>query len=433
MVKVLWIVMLSIVVVSAQPFPRQGQSFTIEYNPSLKQIFNDSDSLQMVYVFDYWGSKYNQWQGKQMMFMNVQNPDSGRITRCTMQRNGKVWQAEVAIPHDVSLLSYYITNGDRYDYNDGNTYIHYICREDGIPVKNARYRNLDFMLMGGKSDSARLKEIEQELKDYPENFPALIPYWQLRINARTPYAVDSLLIFKQQALEQVGWAEKNGVTPDSILNYQAGVHYVFTRSVKQVINQIYNEIEKSDSLFETIMAGIDEEKRHPTLNRQYQQILKYKQEQAIYDSFKTEIVSKPAPNFTAGDINGNKITLSKLKGKVVLLEFWATWCGPCVAKIPELKKLYNQYHSQGLEIISISVDAITGSLKTDQQLKKFTDLKGMNWTIILDKTDQSIAGTYKIVHYPTLFLVDRQGMIAENENTLYQGLDKKITEYLRQN
>ena len=51
---------------------------------------------------------------------------------------------------------------------------------------------------------------------------------------------------------------------------------------------------------------------------------------------------------------------------------------------------------------------------------------------VLDKIDQPIADIYKIVHYPTLFLVDRQGMIAENENTLYQGLDKKITEYLRQ-
>ncbi|MDA8432453.1 MAG: TlpA disulfide reductase family protein, partial [Nitrospiraceae bacterium] len=64
-----------------------------------------------------------------------------------------------------------------------------------------------------------------------------------------------------------------------------------------------------------------------------------------------------APDFTLKDLRGNHVTLSSLKGKVVLLNFWATWCPPCVAEMPELNKLYRKMASRGLEIVAVSTDS----------------------------------------------------------------------------
>src|SRR6202007_1273589 len=68
------------------------------------------------------------------------------------------------------------------------------------------------------------------------------------------------------------------------------------------------------------------------------------------------------PDFTENDVNGNPLSISKYKGKVVLVDFWATWCPPCIAELPEIQKLYTTYHSQGLEIVGVNADSIVDTL-----------------------------------------------------------------------
>lgn len=121
----------------------------------------------------------------------------------------------------------------------------------------------------------------------------------------------------------------------------------------------------------------------------------------------------PAPDFNLSLFNDlqrdSNITLSSLKGNVVLLNFWATWCGPCIAEIPEFNDLYNKYNSEGFEILGISIsDNYT-------QLKKFTDKINVEYKLLFSNSDsinnvvQNYGGFYSV---PVSYLVNRQGFVV---------------------
>ena len=101
---------------------------------------------------------------------------------------------------------------------------------------------------------------------------------------------------------------------------------------------------------------------------------------------------------------GGQLDWSTLKGKVVLIDFWGTWCGPCRMQLPELQKLHKKYHEQGFEIVGVHTKK--GAKNLDAYLKK----KPLPWETIKDSTGK-IAGSFQVPHYPSLYLVDRQGVL----------------------
>jgi len=121
---------------------------------------------------------------------------------------------------------------------------------------------------------------------------------------------------------------------------------------------------------------------------------------------KKEIKWGNAPDFTVNTINNGTITLSQSSGKVIILNFWATWCPPCRAEIPDFIALYNKYKDKGVAIIGLSVD------KREETVKKFIEENGINYPIGM--------GNEEIVHnyggisgIPTSFIIDREGNIKE--------------------
>ncbi|MBV8255165.1 MAG: TlpA family protein disulfide reductase [Chitinophaga sp.] len=120
------------------------------------------------------------------------------------------------------------------------------------------------------------------------------------------------------------------------------------------------------------------------------------------------VFAQQAPNFSATDLNGQKVELNAFKGKYVLLDFWATWCPPCMAKIPFLKDIRKKYPVDKLEIISVSLD------HTKAQCQRTVHSKGMNWIHIYDR--QNIPSAYGISYIPTLFLIDPKGKIIYNND-----------------
>lgn len=114
-----------------------------------------------------------------------------------------------------------------------------------------------------------------------------------------------------------------------------------------------------------------------------------------------------APDFSLTTIAGEKISLNQYKGKVLVVDFWATWCGPCRIEIPGFVELENRYHDQGLEIIGISED--DGS-DASQDVKEFYKQFKMNYPVGLasDGVDQLYGG---IIGLPTTFLIGRDGRI----------------------
>jgi peroxiredoxin len=107
------------------------------------------------------------------------------------------------------------------------------------------------------------------------------------------------------------------------------------------------------------------------------------------------------------DLHGKLVSLSELKGKVVLIDFWASWCGPCRQNNPHLKKLYNKYHSKGLEIYGVSLDEDVESWKKAVRHDKLI------WIQVIDEKgwEAPSASAYSVDMIPTSFLIDRQGII----------------------
>jgi thiol-disulfide isomerase/thioredoxin len=129
-----------------------------------------------------------------------------------------------------------------------------------------------------------------------------------------------------------------------------------------------------------------------------------------------EFGGKQAPDFELKTVDGARtIKLSELRGKAVMVNFWATWCGPCKIEMPWFIEFKNKYGAQGLEIVGIAMEDTEPA-----QIKAFTDKMGVNYTIVKGK--EAVATAYgEVEDLPTTFFVDRNGVIGAQ----YKGLHSK--------
>jgi peroxiredoxin len=116
-------------------------------------------------------------------------------------------------------------------------------------------------------------------------------------------------------------------------------------------------------------------------------------------------LGEPAPNFQLRDLNGRQVALSELRGKVVLLNFWATWCGPCRVEMPAMEKLYRAFSRNDFEILAVSTDAQGASVT-----RPFQQENRLTFPILHD-ADYRVGLTYGARSLPMTFMVDRQGIV----------------------
>jgi thiol-disulfide isomerase/thioredoxin len=113
-----------------------------------------------------------------------------------------------------------------------------------------------------------------------------------------------------------------------------------------------------------------------------------------------------APDFTLQDVSGKKVRLADLKGRVVMLEFWATWCPPCREEIPTLERLHKEYSGKGLTILAVSLDE--GGW---DEVKAFVAVRKITYTVLRGTED--VSTLYKIRLIPAMFLIDKEGNIKK--------------------
>jgi thiol-disulfide isomerase/thioredoxin len=118
---------------------------------------------------------------------------------------------------------------------------------------------------------------------------------------------------------------------------------------------------------------------------------------------------QPAPDFTLDALDGKAVTLSGYHGQAVLLNFWATWCGPCKVEMPWFVELQKEYGPQGLQIVGVAMDDAS-----KEDIEKFVKEMGVNYPILVGK--ESVGDQYGGVNVlPTTFFIDRDGKIVARE------------------
>ncbi len=134
---------------------------------------------------------------------------------------------------------------------------------------------------------------------------------------------------------------------------------------------------------------------------------------------------RPAPDFTLSQLSGPPLKLSDYRGKVVLLDFWATWCEPCRAEIPHFVDLQNKYGPQGLQIIGVSMD------DSPDPVPSFYKQFKMNYPVVMGnaQTGEQYGG---VLGLPIAFLIDRQGVIRKKHMGATEAsvFEKEVTDLL---
>jgi len=247
---------------------------------------------------------------------------------------------------------------------------------------------------------------------------------------KDPKAPDDLKLHAFSVNYIAQWAIKNKKTnldPGSA-EYQKATMEAFFAAADALSNK--------DEIFKMVLleaksgrGNSDEEKRGLA-----QRVLDNPNASAAIKASAKEILSGEKPyaigkpldlSFTA--LDGKKINLADMKGKVVLIDFWATWCGPCVGEMPNVKAAYDKYHAQGFEILGISLD------EDKDALQKFLKKSEIPWPQYFDgkQWNNEISFRFGINGVPTEWLIDKKGILRDT-NARGEMLGMRVDELLRE-
>ncbi len=132
-----------------------------------------------------------------------------------------------------------------------------------------------------------------------------------------------------------------------------------------------------------------------------------------------------APDFSLENLDGGQVSLSDLKGSPIFLNFWASWCRPCRAEMPDIDKIHEVYGKKGLKVFAIN------SREKNKIVEKFRKNTGISVPILLDKTG-SITKQYKVFGLPVSFFIDKEGKVAASimGQMDYQDMDIQVNKIL---
>jgi peroxiredoxin len=136
-------------------------------------------------------------------------------------------------------------------------------------------------------------------------------------------------------------------------------------------------------------------------------------------------LSGPAPDFTLKSSNGANIKLSELRGQVVMINFWASWCGPCRQEMPLLDQLYQRYQPMGFTLLGVNVEE--DSRAADKVLKEIP----VSFPVLYDKKNQ-VSESYQVRAMPSTFLIDRDGKVRYLHKGYQPGYEEEYQQQIRE-
>jgi peroxiredoxin len=132
----------------------------------------------------------------------------------------------------------------------------------------------------------------------------------------------------------------------------------------------------------------------------------------------------PAPDFTLRSAEGGNLRLAEQRGRVVLVNFWATWCGPCKVEMPHLSRLYEKYRSAGFVLLGINID------EDPKQAVALATRMGLKFPVLLD-TDKAVSRRYALDSMPATVIVDRDGKVRHVHRGYRDGMERTYDEQVR--
>ena len=223
--------------------------------------------------------------------------------------------------------------------------------------------------------------------------------------------------------------QQEGGAQDSIMKVVAPLEDLEKRAASRCLEYIRQHPDEDLSVFLAWRTGEKQEEalellgdkaKNGKLAAMYQfldKIIKEEQEKAKAKENVSE--GKPAPDFTLKDLQGKDLTLSSLRGKYVVLDFWGSWCGWCIKGIPEMKKYYAKYKDK-MEILGIDCR------DTEEKWKEAVEKHELPWLHVRNEGNPDVSTLYAIEGYPTKIVIDPEGNIAK----IVVGEDPAFYEYL---
>ena len=190
--------------------------------------------------------------------------------------------------------------------------------------------------------------------------------------------------------------------------------------------EIFQQPEKGTEMLKQVQRNFPDSGPAKRVDQDLASLKKGEEARKIQDAL---AVSSPFPDFDVKDLDGKPLSVAAYKGKVVMIDFWATWCGPCVGEVPNVVKVYEKYHPQGFEIIGVSLDREGDKDK----LIAFTKDKDhiMPWRQYYDGKywANELAVKYGVNSIPATFLLDGSGKIIA-KNVRGEALDPAVKKAL---
>ncbi len=137
-------------------------------------------------------------------------------------------------------------------------------------------------------------------------------------------------------------------------------------------------------------------------------------------------IGMPAPDFSFPDLDGQPVSLSDYKGKFVLLNIWATWCGPCVSEMPAMEKLHNKFKNEDFQILAVSIDT-----QGKKVVAPFMEFHNLSFKALLD-TRGTIKRSYRTTGIPESFIIDKNGIILKKVIGAIDWSSPKVIQYFQE-